>query len=404
MPRKPHTRFVACEFFTWRLFRRDGVYYADARGGKYNLGRHSLRTENEAEAKALLKELDRAKAIEIGLAAAPPARVNADVLIEDGWQDFLEHRARSQLLGGVSARTLKRYRAVHDKHVAFCKRRSINTWAAFDKRKLEEYGNWLAKHHADRTCYFELTLLKGINGWLIDEGRLTATLKLIYPLRKPTGTDTYCYAPTEVAAMVDHCAANPQLRWLGDVILALAHTGLRIGELAALRWSDVNLGRDLLQIADERGSKHKRKAGTVRTTKGRRSRIIPIHPTFKQCLVELERRPDGLVFHAMQGGILRPRNVLQVFIDHVIEPLKAGFPTPAGEIGFEHGRLHSFRHYFCSQAFLGGASEGEIREWLGHADSKMVEHYRHLRHDDAQRKMAAIEFLDRRDDRRGGVA
>ena len=43
---------------------------------------------------------------------------------------------------------------------------------------------------------------------------------------------------------------------------------------------------------------------------------------------------------------------------------------------------------------MGGASEGEIKEWLGHADSKMVEHYRHLRDEDAQRKMRQIDFLD----------
>ena len=94
----------------------------------------------------------------------------------------------------------------------------------------------------------------------------------------------------------------------------------------------------------------------------------------------------------------------RVFIDNVIEPLKSKFPVPGGEIGFEQGRLHSFRHFFCSQAFLGGASEGEIREWLGHADSKMVEHYRQLRNDDAQRKMEQIDFMGQRPDRPGHVA
>src|SRR5437773_5840771 len=96
--------------------------------------------------------------------------------------------------------------------------------------------------------------------------------------------------------------------------------------------------------------------------------------------------------------------VLLEFKNGVIEPLKPNYPTPAGEIGFEHGRLHSFRHFFCSQAFLHGASEGEIREWLGYADSKMVEHYRHLRNDDAQRKMGKISFLTPSDPLPGDVA
>ncbi len=77
----------------------------------------------------------------------------------------------------------------------------------------------------------------------------------------------------------------------------------------------------------------------------------------------------------------------------MIEPLKERFPTPEGQIGFEHGRIHSFRHYFCSRALMSGASEGEVREWLGHTDSKMVEHYRHLRTEDAARRIAGTSFL-----------
>jgi integrase len=100
------------------------------------------------------------------------------------------------------------------------------------------------------------------------------------------------------------------------------------------------------------------------------------------------------VFHAERGGRLRPNNVLHVFVRNVIEKLKEKFPTPPGETGFEHGRLHSFRHFFVSQAFLGGASEGEIREWVGHADSKMLEHYRHLGRKDALRRMEQINFVD----------
>ena len=129
-----------------------------------------------------------------------------------------------------------------------------------------------------------------------------------------------------------------------------------------------------------------------------------IHPVLAVLLKTLPHQADGFVLHAQRGGKLLARVVLQKFIDEVIEPLKARFPTTVGEIGFEHGRLHSFRHFFCSQAFLGGASEGEIREWLGHADSKMVEHYRHLRGDDAQKKMDQIKFLDPPDSSPGAVA
>ena len=383
---------------------RDGVYYADGRGGQFNLGKHSLNTRDKQEAVANLKELDQKKAVELGLTDAKPAASANGIPIAEGWQKFEDFCGRIPVMGGVSPNTLKRYRAVRDKHKSFCARHGIRNWAEFDKKALEKYGKFLGLKYAYSTAYLELTLLKSVVGWLVEEGHLPTGSELIYPLRKPQGTDTYCYRPIEVSAMIAHCQAQPELTWLAELIVALVHTGLRIGELSNLRWSDIRLDQNLLTVADERSNRRKQHAGTCRTTKGRRSRIIPIHPELKRVLVAAHRHIDGYVFHAQRGGRLRPRNVLQAFIDDVIEPLKARFPTPADEIGFGHGRLRSFRHFFCSQAFLGGASEGEIREWLGHADSKMVEHYRHLRSEDAQRKMEKIDFLHRPDDRSGDVA
>jgi len=127
------------------------------------------------------------------------------------------------------------------------------------------------------------------------------------------------------------------------------------------------LDNNVITIADERASRRKRLGGTMRTAKGKRSRKIPIHPRLREVLLKMKREADGRVFHAERGGQIRPPNVLSVFIRDVIDKLKAKFPTPEGEIGFEHGRLHSFHHFFVSQCFLflGGASEGEIREWVG---------------------------------------
>jgi integrase len=404
MPRKPNEPPIACEFFVWRLLKRDGVFYADSRGGKYNLGKHSLGTRDRDEALERLKQLDRIKAVELGLAKPKVEQPMTSTTIENGWIQYMEYSGRSAVLGGVSPATLKRYGAVRDKHVKFCQQNGISLWANFDASMLERYGNLVAKRFADRTVYLELTLLKGVNNWLIGKKQLPPEAKLQYSLEKPKGTDTYCYSRTEFTAMIEHCEVRQETMWLGNVILVAGHTGMRISELAGLRWSDINLNRSTIRVADERASRYKQRAGTARTTKGRRSRVVPIHPELKRLLVKLPRSSDGFVLHAARGGQLRPRNVLQAFIDDVIGPLQKRFPTPEGEIGFEHGRLHSLRHFFCSQAFVGGASEGEIREWLGHADSKMVEHYRHLGSDDAQRKMERIDFLGRRDERPGDIA
>jgi len=394
MPRSPKQPPIVCEYFTWKLFCRDGVFYADGRGTQRNLGKHSLATKDRAEAIERLKALDLRMAIKLKIAQPEAAKPSQAVTIQQGWQAFIDFCGRSPVMGGVSPGTLKRYRAVRGKHVKFCVKHGISDWSRFDKSVLEQYGNWLTKKYAYRTVYLELTLLKSVNQWLIENGKLPAEARIIYPLSKPVGTDTYCYTRSEVGAMIKHCESTSGLQWLAHVIIALAHLGVRIGELAGLRWSDVDLANNVITVADERASRRKRLAGTMRTTKGKRSRKIPIHPRLREILATITRGTDGRVFHAERGGQLRPRNVLTVFIRDVIEPLAEKFPTPDGEIGFKHGRVHSFRHFFVSQAFLGGASEGEIREWVGHADSKMVEYYRHLGRKDALRRMEQISFVD----------
>jgi integrase len=177
---------------------------------------------------------------------------------------------------------------VREKHKKFCNRHGIEQWIDFDKSVLEKYGNWLGSKYADRTVFFELTLLKSVTRWLVEEGHLPAGSELRYSLRKPQGTDTYCYRPIEVTAMISHCRKTAGLGWLVHVIVALVHTGLRISELAGLRWSDVNLQQNLLTVADERSSApaslvRLRGAGLARSRSTRSSgkfwQCCPVSPT-----------------------------------------------------------------------------------------------------------------------------
>lgn len=243
-----------------------------------------------------------------------------------------------------------------------------------------------------RTVFQEAKQVISVLRWLIDEKRLPESCAVRLRMRKPQGTDTYCYSVEQVTTMIDHCRTTPSLNWLGDVILTLACTGLRISELCTLRWSDIDFQSHTIRIADERGSAKKAPAD-IRRTKGRRSRQVPIHPTLLETLQRLPRADGSYVFLSPRGKRLRRGDVLKQFRKKVIEPLTERYPTPEGEVGFKDGTLRSLRHYFCSRCFLDGASEGEIRDWLGHQETKMVNHYRHLRSEDSQRKMRGMNFL-----------
>lgn len=397
LPKKASNK-VNCEYFAWNILNRQGMAYADGRQNKPSLGKHSLGVRHADTAAVLdaLRQVDRVMASKRGLVAMP-CIVNSSrpITIQAGWTQYMEHCRRSQVLGGVSESTAKRYRAVSDKHQEFCAAHAIEDWAQIDKKSVEKYATWLArKNYADASIYLECTLLKQIVKWFIEQGLLSATQRINLTLHRSSESDTYCYTREQVAAMIDFCNSTQSLQWLAVLITALAATGLRIAEAIGLRWSDVDLVNNIITLSDNRRSGQRQKKKDIRTTKGRRSRRIPIYRGLHRVLASLPHHLDNHVFHGPRGGTLKADTVRNILVRDVLTPLSAKFPTHPGDIGFIDGRLHSFRHYFVSQCFLGGVSEGEIREWVGHADSRIVERYRHLSDDDAQRKMRQLNLLE----------
>jgi integrase len=394
MPRASKNR-IAAQFFIWNLFKRDGVWYADGRHNEMNVGKHSLGTRDHREAVQAVRELDRRKAFDLGLCKEHRRDGHAEIAIQDGWERYMRHAASPDVLGGAGERTQKRYRAVQDKHQPYCERNGVVSWNRIDKAAVTKYGAWLSKEgYSDATIYLECTLLKQIVKWLIEEEKvLPESQRIRLSLRRSEDSDAHCYSRDQVKAMVEFCRADSKLNWLGDAMVALATTGMRIGELAALRWTDIDLNASVVTLTDNRHSAKAKKAGAVRTTKGRRARRIDIHQDFRALLERLPRRADGKVFGGLNGGPLRPDKVLKVLQRDVIGPLKVKFATPAGEIGFADGCVHSFRHYFVTEAFVGGATEAEIMDWVGHRNSRIVRRYRHLRRKTAQRTMEELDFL-----------
>jgi integrase len=191
--------------------------------------------------------------------------------------------------------------------------------------------------------------------------------------------------------MVAFCRNHADLAWLEGVIVGLACTGLRISELASLRWSDIDMVTNFIKLVDE-GGQPKKSSRTNRELKSGRSRMLPIHPDLGTVLRSLAKQ-DQFLFHGPRGGRLKPDTVRNALIREVIEPLASKFPSPADEKGFKDGRLHSFRHYFVSTCANNNVPERVTMEWLGHQDSEMVRHYYHLHDDEARRQMARLDPL-----------
>ena len=169
---------------------------------------------------------------------------------------------------------------------------------------------------------------------------------------------------------------------------------MRIGELASLRWSDVDLSRKLIVLEDEstrRATTHRER----RTTKSGYSRSFPIHEELLELLRKHDHHPDGLVFHGPLRGKLKPDVVRRALIRDVLEPLSSRFPSVSGQPSFVDGRLHSFRHYFCSTCATEGIAERVLMNWLGHRNSSMVHRYYHLHDNESQKQMSRLGRLNR---------
>lgn len=403
MPKPRKKELIRCRHFKWRIGQRGGVWYADGRSNPTNAGRHSLGTQKKDEALRLLAELDQQRAEELGLTPkTPKLQEPAETLdLDAGRKLYEKHYERPRVTGGVKPSTAKKYRQVFKKFIPFAKSHGITVWNGVTDNVLIEYAEHLeTKGFTYNSQHKELVTLKQALKWLIEEGHLQGVARSKLRLPKAESEAPYCWRREEVSAMVEHCRADEALHWLADVLVALACTGLRIGELVGLRWQDIDTRSGRLMLTDETG--HRPRAGRERRqVKSSRSRSFPIHPNLAAVLDHLPRI-DGYVFRGPRGKQAKADTVRSVLIRDVITPLAEKFPTPDDEKGFRDGRLHSFRHYFCSICANSRVPERMVMDWLGHADSEMIRHYYHLHDDEAQRRMNSLDFLGQAGGRSAG--
>jgi integrase len=244
---------------------------------------------------------------------------------------YLKHAARPAVLGGARASSVKRYRTVLDKFVAFALANGWRTWNEVTAQLLREYAGSLDGYEY-ATQYFELTTLKQVVKWLVDEGTLPQSARIRLPLTKPQGTSAYCWTMKEVTLILDFCRSKPELGWLTNVVTMLAMTGLRISELASLTWANIAPDLRTIHLFDE-STRGRRVAGSQlrQTTKGKRDRSLPIHDEMRGMLVALPRSKDGYLFHGPKGGCLDDKVVREALAKRVLKPLAKEYGDAVGD-------------------------------------------------------------------------
>ena len=166
------------------------------------------------------------------------------------------------------------------------------------------------------------------------------------------------YTDQELARLWPELAERPVMLALCKTAVA---TGIRFGELAALRWSDV----DLLERELHVHRSYVDGIGEQRTTKSGEPRTIDLTPPAAAVLERWFAESGGgdFVFEREEGGYLKSAYITKQVLYPALE--RAGIDR-VGERGRKRD-FHSFRHTFARLALEGGGEIVWVQRQLGHS-------------------------------------
>lgn len=177
----------------------------------------------------------------------------------------------------------------------------------------------------------------------------------------------------EIRKITEYCRFHPNPQKLG--ILIALYEGIRIGELCALRWRDVDTDARVIHIRGTLGRVRNlsRADGEPKTVlhmdlpKNGRERIIPIHPELLDVLEEQGRGACGNHFVIRDGRPYEPRSFSKYFKDML------------ALLDIRDIHFHALRHTFASRCVEQGVDIKALSEIMGHSSVRItMDRYVHL--------------------------
>jgi integrase len=294
------------------------------------------------------------------LKAAPPARERLAFAI--AVEQYLRYVGEVRQLRWT---TVRDYRQIVQRHLnPFFAGKSIE---AIDPDMIEAYMVAKAREGlAPKTITNHLALLGGIFRHAMRKGWVGANPVAAVDRPAQRGSDRdICYFDSEEIDALIRAVPGDRLGGVDRVLyLTAAMTGLRQGELVALRWRDVDWRAGVVRVRRSYTS------GEFTVPKSHRSsRAVPMADRLGR---ELERHfqrsrfqgDEDLVFaNPLSGGPYDASKIRKRFKDAIARS------------GLRQLRFHDLRHTFGTQMAAAGAPLRAVQDWMGHQDYKTTSIY-----------------------------
>jgi integrase len=212
-------------------------------------------------------------------------------------------------------------------------------------------------NRAPKTVNNVLTLLRTLLKKAVEWGeldRLPCTIKLLSNPKKTMGFHDF----EEYERLLTVAQKRSPDAYL--MVLLGGEAGLRLGEIVALEWGDVDLHARRLAVQRSDWCGH------VTVPKGGRSRRLPMTQRLTTALKAAR--------HLRSERVLCLPDGKPITRDRVIKAIRGSQRVA----GLSQAGVHVLRHTFCSHLAMKGAPARAIQELAGHADLSTTQRYMHL--------------------------
>ncbi len=257
----------------------------------------------------------------------------------------------------MSANTLDAYRRDLDALVQWCDAAGVDDVVVLDGERLR--GFIAAEHRRGLTAKSlqrRLSACRGFYAWLLKHGRIdanpAATVRAPKAARKlPQVLDV------DEAVQLVELPTDAPLGVRDRAILELFYSsGLRLSELCALRWHDLDLADGLVQVLG----------------KGGKQRIVPVGSHACGALAAWRKESNGKndthVFPGRGAGKPISPRAVQLRLRQLAQ--RQGI--------FKRVHPHLLRHSFATHVLESSGDLRGVQELLGHADIGTTQIYTHL--------------------------